>query len=419
MTIRFFSYILLIAAIVSGCSQVTRVSNMNMAHSYHMEKRSINPVYHISHVDERLSLVSMEVNTNQLFYVRDAREEFFLANYQLTLSLYTSFEKRGHTHTEVRKFTDTLYIDENRLVKSEITIPLAMGNSYNVFILFEDLNRRTSETTLLTTDKRTIFSEGFFTASAVDDTSIYFPPFHLPANKEFVITHARAIDFSLEVQRYPLFENIPTAAYVTSQEEKRIDSFQPDSIFIINFSGGTTRFQLPGNGIYRFSEPGNKESGFTIRSFRNDFPQTPTNEQMLLPLRYITSGSEFTALFALGDAQLAAERFWSRSAGNPDRAASIMSNYNRRVVKANSLFSSYLPGWQTDKGMIYIVFGPPDMVFHGDDGETWYYKEGLNRPGAELNFVRVNNFLSDNHYELERKSAYRRNWNLAVDRWRR
>lgn len=417
MTKRFIILFSFVGFLLSGCSQVTRIGSVNMAHSYHTEKRTINPDYRISHIDQELSQIHLEIDADQLFYVRDAREEFYLANYKLTLSLYTGFTKDSHLHTQTYLFTDTLHVAENRRVENEMTFPVPQGDSYQIFILFEDLNRRTSENTLLTTNKNSIFSEEFFTASEVDKSTIHLPPFYLRADEEYLITHVKDFDFSLEVRRYSLLNEIPAAPYVTNEEEAI--NLLPDSIYLVNFNGGITRFHIPENGLYRLSEPGNTESGFTIRSFWNDFPGVPSGDAMLLPLRYITSGDEYNALFALGDAQLAAERFWARSAGNPDRGATMMRNYNQRVVEANTLFSSFLPGWQTEKGMIYIIFGPPDRVYHDDEAETWYYNEELNSPGAEFQFLKTKHFLSDSHFELERKSGFRRNWNHAVDRWRR
>ena len=40
-----------------------------------------------------------------------------------------------------------------------------------------------------------------------------------------------------------------------------------------------------------------------------------------------------------------------------------------RVTLANELFSSSAEGWQTDKGMIFIIMGPPDRVQRSKDRE--------------------------------------------------
>ncbi len=423
MKLKLISLLVINMMLLIGCSKVTRISHVNMAHGYHEKKSNINVSYLVSHIDKELSLVQFKVPADQLLYVRDARENFYLAGYQITVSLYDSYDQGGHLYTQEHSFTDTLYLDESRSVENEFTLAVPTGKSYTLLFLFEDINRRLTENFLVRTDKKSILSEAFFSLSAVSDSSMHHPPFFLNPQKEFILTHAQDKDFSLEVQRFSLINETPGAPYVTPGENKDEEAeelhFTSDSIYQVDFSGGAASIQLPGNGLYRFSEPGDPELGFSIKSFWKGFPHLPDNDTLLFPLRYITSSHEFDALFSLGDAHLAAERFWAKSTGNPERATTLMQRYNQRVEDANALFSSFVPGWQTDKGMIYIIFGPPDMVFHQNDGETWHYIEGFNSPGAEFHFLKIDNILSDNHYRLERKSDYRRNWNHAVDRWRR
>jgi len=45
---------------------------------------------------------------------------------------------------------------------------------------------------------------------------------------------------------------------------------------------------------------------------------------------------------------------------------------------ANYFFTSYKPGWMTDRGMIYIVLGPPVILHKGDDFEEWIYYNSSN-----------------------------------------
>ncbi len=40
----------------------------------------------------------------------------------------------------------------------------------------------------------------------------------------------------------------------------------------------------------------------------------------------------------------------------------LMEEYYRRVAYANENFDGWQPGWETDRGMIYILFGPPDEI---------------------------------------------------------
>lgn len=57
------------------------------------------------------------------------------------------------------------------------------------------------------------------------------------------------------------------------------------------------------------------------------------------------------------------EQFWLRR--NPD-PESVENDYKeehyRRIAYANQHFASGIPGWKTDRGRIYIMYGPPDEI---------------------------------------------------------
>ena len=55
------------------------------------------------------------------------------------------------------------------------------------------------------------------------------------------------------------------------------------------------------------------------------------------------------------------ENFWERR--NPDQGSSENSykeEYYRRIAYCNEHYSSGIPGWKTDRGRIYLMWGPPD-----------------------------------------------------------
>ena len=74
-------------------------------------------------------------------------------------------------------------------------------------------------------------------------------------------------------------------------------------------------------------------------------------------------------------------------------------------------------GWQTDRGMIYMVFGPPRIVNRSLSTETWSYDNGT---GNDLNFIfrKNKNELSENDFVLDRNIMYKADWYKAVDFWR-
>ena len=53
------------------------------------------------------------------------------------------------------------------------------------------------------------------------------------------------------------------------------------------------------------------------------------------------------------------EAFWQRRDPTPDTEENeFKEEHYRRIAYANEHFAAGIPGWKTDRGRIYIVFGP-------------------------------------------------------------
>lgn len=72
------------------------------------------------------------------------------------------------------------------------------------------------------------------------------------------------------------------------------------------------------------------------------------------------------------------EAFWQRRDPTPDTVENeFKEEHYRRIAYANERFSSGIPGWRTDRGRIYIMWGPPDEIETHSAGSTY------NRPITE------------------------------------
>ncbi|MBI4464456.1 MAG: GWxTD domain-containing protein [Acidobacteria bacterium] len=57
------------------------------------------------------------------------------------------------------------------------------------------------------------------------------------------------------------------------------------------------------------------------------------------------------------------EQFWLRRAPDPESFENdYKEEHYRRIAYANQHFASGIPGWKTDRGRIYIMYGPPDQI---------------------------------------------------------
>jgi GWxTD domain-containing protein len=76
------------------------------------------------------------------------------------------------------------------------------------------------------------------------------------------------------------------------------------------------------------------------------------------------------------------ESFWDRRNPNPDSEDNeFKDEHYRRIEYANDHFAAGVPGWRTDRGRIYIVFGPPDEIeSHPAGGQ---YERPIDEGGGE------------------------------------
>ncbi|MGH9739453.1 MAG: GWxTD domain-containing protein [Candidatus Acidiferrales bacterium] len=66
------------------------------------------------------------------------------------------------------------------------------------------------------------------------------------------------------------------------------------------------------------------------------------------------------------------EAFWQRRNPDPDSPENTYKEeYYRRIAYANEHFASGIPGWKTDRGKIYIMWGKPDEIDSHPTGGTW------------------------------------------------
>jgi len=66
------------------------------------------------------------------------------------------------------------------------------------------------------------------------------------------------------------------------------------------------------------------------------------------------------------------ESFWLRRDPTPDTEENeYKEEHYRRIAYANERFASGIPGWKSDRGRIYIVYGPPDETEDHSSGGSY------------------------------------------------
>src|SRR5579883_1078362 len=110
--------------------------------------------------------------------------------------------------------------------------------------------------------------------------------------------------------------------------------------------------------------------------------ETPYKKWLNEDVVYIITDEEkkaFSRLSTDDERQQFIEQFWLRRDPTPDTEENeYKEEHYRRIAYANEHYASGIPGWKTDRGRIYIVYGPPDEIESHPSGGTYErpYEEG-------------------------------------------
>ncbi|HWF14064.1 MAG TPA: GWxTD domain-containing protein [Candidatus Acidoferrales bacterium] len=102
---------------------------------------------------------------------------------------------------------------------------------------------------------------------------------------------------------------------------------------------------------------------------------TPYKKWLEEEVPYIITDEERSAFLQLQtneEREQFIEGFWQRRDPTPDTVENeFKEEHYRRIAYANERFSSGIPGWRTDRGRIYIMWGPPDSIESHSAGSTY------------------------------------------------
>jgi len=108
---------------------------------------------------------------------------------------------------------------------------------------------------------------------------------------------------------------------------------------------------------------------------------TPYKKWLEEEVPYIITDEERAAFLQLQtneEREQFIEAFWQRRDPTPDTVENeFKEEHYRRIAYANERFASGIPGWRTDRGRMYVMWGPPDEIESHSSGSQY------NRPMSE------------------------------------
>ena len=161
--------------------------------------------------------------------------------------------------------------------------------------------------------------------------------------------------------------------------ERIIIDTKPEENLTMNVSVTLVQQKRSGEDVYTIDDA--KEINLRIRKPGLSFFINNVNEA-LDQMRYIVTDEEYKLLKKTKrkEREKLFYQFWDDRDPTPGTITNeLMDQYYYRVRYTNDKFAAFQPGWKTDMGMIYILFGPPDDMQRSfgqnsrNTYEIWYY----------------------------------------------
>jgi GWxTD domain-containing protein len=415
-----------IIAGLHGCSTTPKSTYdpKDLSYLYNPLKNSINPRYNIFNQNPETTILSIKFFNTDLFFSEANPTGQPLAQMFLSIRLFNV--------SQGRLLADTAYFDIN-IVKDPkkneylYRIPLKVEKATEYFVEIKVMDKI-----------RQMMIQAFVPFNTLSDLNMYnfYVRGHFGKNElmrpivrkdEYLdLVYGKQAD-SLYISVYKPYLEFPYPPSMVLPEKP--GATEPDTMIVVAYSD-TLPLMFPGKGIYFCSVSRVVDEGYSIFNFGPEFPNMTTPEAMIEPLAYLANADEMTALRDDPKPKMALDAFWLNCGGNVEKARELVRIYYTRVLYSNYYFSSYKDGWRTDRGMIYILYGPPDKLYKTTDEEKWGYRMPVvksswgTRYSVEEDYLyfifkkRPNRF-SDNEYSLSRSETVITYWDKAVLSWRK
>jgi GWxTD domain-containing protein len=417
---------IVLTAVFNSCktSQQT-VDNKDLSYLYNPTKNPINPQYNIINKTDELSELSVRFSTSDLFFSEANPQGVATASILITVKLYSISQGKALADTTV---LDLSIVKDSGRQEYVYNLPLKVEKGVEYVAEVKILDRLrlivaqdfVEFNTLSYNNRYNFRVEGHF-----DKNELFSSVLRID---EYVnLLYSRGHIDSLYISFYKSFREVPDPPSMLLPE-KTLD-YDPLQFVAIPYSDSLP-MMFPKEGIYLCSIARNIKDGFTFLNLGSTYPKVTTPEKMIEPLIYLTSQDELAELKSAAKPKAALDDFWIKCGGNVDKARELIRIFYTRVLYSNYYFTSYKDGWRSERGMIYIIYGPPDKVYKTADGESWGYKKPVikSKWGGRyavtdsylfFNFKKRENVFSDNDFYLSRSETLVTFWDKAIASWRK
>lgn len=397
-----------------------------------------------------INAVELNVAVNQVRFLTEEEATVFDINYAIAYQelqfiktsagfeaiLVVSFnlEKNGKQVYE-QSFTNRILLtdQEKTLSKKEYSDKISLTLAKSDFVMnieFLDDIQKVSKNwsdSLMTLSKDSFISDLEISTEIVRDTTGFMEKFHrgdmlykVKPNHIFSKTYFKGICLYyelfnlLEIETDLIHENVYVfkkgGLVLQSTESFKVSEGTVPRVNYIDVSSLN-------DGLYNIDVMFSTESGeafasrsdfFVIKESKADYPRFfPEFEEDIYLLRYFLNSKQKTTFSAFNEEAKKnyMERFWKLNDLNPStKQNEFEEDIRERISYSNLNFAHHKDGWKTDRGRIYIKYGPPEEISKYSTEQDLLYDTGQTESMAE-NVFNINSKYAEKDYHIWKYKA--------------
>ena len=368
-------HILVIILIFCSATLFSQRLNSQKKSRSNVEKFILAPFPDAVDADSVKVVTFMEIPYHSLQFIK--KESSYLAYYQASLSIryYKGKEINNITWTDsiqVELYTDTRSTMKNRKHFADFNVSL--GEKYEVIGELQDLDTR----------KKGLLKKNIDFKGLEKMPSLLKPIFMLDLPGNWGFNNDKIPTRGFRVREIGLGVDLKISGFVEKNDyevsifltngtanDSLIQKFSGDGklgFFSENIFIPSAKFNSIKNDFRILLEQGKEkdEQKISFTRYKPGFSGYVNDVEIAMKqMKYILSNDERKEL-KNNNKQNKEQLFyqiWKKRDPTPETEQNeLMEEYFQRVEYVNEHFSGWQPGWETDRGKIYILFGPPDEI---------------------------------------------------------
>lgn len=409
-------YFIVIITLLTSCQNSKNASNevrtnaYNFSSLYKPGESIIQPEYYTYINSNNSATFFFKIKIDDLNSLKEISEE---KNNNYIYAKYVIRDINTQEIVDSNTYSFKISNDiSSKYILNNFNINIPEKNKYRLVVNFYSEFPKYSKRILTFIDNSSYFSSNNFLIESADSTKEILMYNFVKPNKVYKINSEKISSTYVEYYKIPEYSVKPP--YSTFLPSEKITL--PDSVFSYSI-GDSISFKE--KGTYVFKENVQSKPSICLVSSGNSYPEVLTVRDMLEPIKLIATNKEYNKINESDNIKQAIDEFWLTKSNNQKFAKEQIRIFYNRVKLANIFFTEDVEGWKTDRGCIYIVFGPPSVVNLSDEAEEWYYGENPNLATLLFIFEKKESQRSKISYQLIRDNMYQPTWGQALSTWKR